>query len=111
MNSAPPSIKGTSGFGMFAMVQLACLLMVSLLGLWWGMLLTRQNGHLQKLNQKVKDPINLGALGDSFESMVFWEGQLFCDGGGSDFGNVRPSLLARTQAYQNTRKFFRIDDP
>ena len=77
MNSAPPSIKGTSGFGMFAMVQLACLLMVSLLGLWWGMLLTRQNGHLQKLNQKVKDPINLGALGDSFESMVFWEGSFF----------------------------------
>ena len=77
MKEAPPSIKGTSGFGMFAMVQLACLLMVSILGLWWGMLLTRQNGHLQKLNQKVKEPIELGALGESFDSMVFWEGSFF----------------------------------
>ena len=77
MKGMPPSIKGSSRFGLFAMVQLACLLLVSLLGLWWGMLLSRQNGHLQKLNEKVSEPIDLGALGDNFESMVFWEGSFF----------------------------------
>lgn len=77
MNGMPPSIKGSSRFGLFAMVQLACLLLVSLLGLWWGMLLSRQNRHLQKLNEKVREPIDLGALGDNFESMVFWEGGFF----------------------------------
>jgi signal transduction histidine kinase len=77
MKGTPPSIKDSSGFGLFAMVQLACLLLVSLVGLWWGMLLSRQHGHLQKLNKKVDDPVDLGALGDNFESMVFWEGSFF----------------------------------
>ena len=59
------------------MVQIMCLLLVSVLGLWWGLLLSRQHGHLQKLNAMVDEPVDLSSLGSNFESMVFWEGSFF----------------------------------
>ena len=66
-----------SGFGLFTLVQMTCLLLVSMLGLWWGLLLSRQHGHLQKLNGLVPHPIDLTSLGTNFERMVFWEGTFF----------------------------------
>ncbi|MBL90248.1 MAG: hypothetical protein CMH56_00350 [Myxococcales bacterium] len=77
MTGKTPGVRGPSGFGLFTMVQIMCLLLVSVLGLWWGLLLSRQHGHLKKLNAMVDEPVDLGSLGSNFESMVFWEGGFF----------------------------------